>query len=98
MSGRYALFRWPQALSSLPGFPESLPQRWNLAPGAQVLFVHQPEGELHWRLRDVQQTVKASLEENKNEDLSQTIRKGNGSNERRIHAGSLRRQQRQRRR
>ena len=46
MSGRYALFRWPQALSSLPGFPESLPQRWNLAPGAQVLFVHQPEGEL----------------------------------------------------
>lgn len=36
------------------------------------------------------------MEENKNEDLSQTIRKGNGSNERRIHAGSLRRQQRQR--
>ena len=36
------------------------------------------------------------MEENKNEDLSQTIRKGNGGNERRIHAGSLRRQQRQR--
>ena len=30
--------------------------------------VHQPEGEMHWRLRDVQQTVKASLEENKNAD------------------------------
>ena len=43
MSGRYALFRWPQALSSLPGFPEGFPQRWNLSPGAQVLFIHQPE-------------------------------------------------------
>lgn len=30
--------------------------------------VHQPEGELHWRLRDVQHTVKASLEENKHAD------------------------------
>lgn len=47
MSGRYALFRWPQALSSLPGFPPGLAQRWNLAPGAQVPFIHQAEGDLH---------------------------------------------------
>lgn len=46
MSGRYALFRWPQAVSGLPGFPADFPQRWNLAPGAQVLFLHQPGGEL----------------------------------------------------
>lgn len=29
---------------------------------------HNPEGELHWRLRDVQHIVKASLEENKHAD------------------------------
>ena len=29
---------------------------------------HNPEGELHWRLRDVQHIVKASWEENKNAD------------------------------
>lgn len=46
MSGRYALFRWPQALSGLPGFPADLPQRWNLSPGHQVLFLRQPAGEL----------------------------------------------------
>lgn len=32
MSGRYALFRWPQALSSLPGFPEVVAA--TLEPGA----------------------------------------------------------------
>ncbi|MFG0382057.1 SOS response-associated peptidase [Pseudomonas sp. zbq_18] len=46
MSGRYALFRWPQAISGLPGFPVDLAQRWNLSPGAQVLFLHQADGEL----------------------------------------------------
>jgi len=46
MSGRYALFRWPQALSTLPGFPLEFAPRWNLAPGATVLFVRQIEGEL----------------------------------------------------
>ena len=29
---------------------------------------HQPEGEMHWRLRDVQRNCQASLEENKNAD------------------------------
>ncbi|MEO4047549.1 SOS response-associated peptidase [Pseudomonas sp. CAU 1711] len=46
MSGRYALFRWPQALSGLPGFPADLAQRWNLSPGAQVPFLFEHEGEL----------------------------------------------------
>ena len=46
MSGRYALFRWPQAIANLPGFPAEHPQRWNLSPGAQVLFVHQQGDEL----------------------------------------------------
>lgn len=46
MSGRYALFRWPQAISNLPGFPADLAQSWNLSPGAQVLFLHQADGEL----------------------------------------------------
>lgn len=46
MSGRYALFRWPQALSLMPGFPAEHPPRWNLAPGASVLMLREEDGEL----------------------------------------------------
>lgn len=46
MSGRYALFRWSSSLSGLPGFPAGQAPHWNLAPGAQVLFLRQVAGEL----------------------------------------------------
>lgn len=46
MSGRYGLFRWPQALAGLSGFPPELVPRWNLAPGMPVLMVREHEGEL----------------------------------------------------
>lgn len=46
MSGRFALFRWSSSLSTLPGFPIGQAPHWNLAPGAQVLFLRQVEGEL----------------------------------------------------
>ncbi|VXB71761.1 putative SOS response-associated peptidase [Pseudomonas sp. 8AS] len=46
MSGRYALFRWSPSLSGLPGFPAGQAPHWNLAPGAQVLFLRQVDGEL----------------------------------------------------
>lgn len=50
MSGRFALFRWPPALAATPGFPDDLPPRWNLAPGARVLM-----------LRGDAQTLRADL-------------------------------------
>lgn len=46
MSGRYALFRWSPSLSGLPGFPAGQAPHWNLAPGAQVLFLRQVDGAL----------------------------------------------------
>ncbi|SEQ95542.1 Putative SOS response-associated peptidase YedK [Azotobacter beijerinckii] len=44
MSGRYALFRWPPALASLPGFPADLAPHWNLAPAARVLMLRGAAG------------------------------------------------------
>lgn len=46
MCGRYALFRWPQALASLPGFPVGQPAQWNISPGASVLIQRQLDGQL----------------------------------------------------
>lgn len=46
MSGRYALFRWSPSLSGLPGFPAGQAPHWNLAPGAQVLFLRHIDGQL----------------------------------------------------
>lgn len=46
MSGRFALFRWSPSLSALPGFPAGQAPHWNLAPGAQVLFLRHVQGEL----------------------------------------------------
>lgn len=44
MCGRYALFRWPPALTALPGFPRDLQPHWNIAPGATVLLVRGADG------------------------------------------------------
>lgn len=40
MCGRFALFRWPATLAALPGFPARHEPRWNIAPGQQVVLVH----------------------------------------------------------
>ncbi len=47
MCGRYALFRWPQALTALPGFPAEQQPHWNIAPGANVLMVRHEAGARH---------------------------------------------------
>jgi putative SOS response-associated peptidase YedK len=47
MSGRFGLFRWPQTLSALPGFPERHPSHWSISPGTQVLMLRQLGGEPH---------------------------------------------------
>ena len=47
MSGRYALFNWPEALTQLPGFPQQMRAHWNLAPKSQVLMLYQKQQELH---------------------------------------------------
>ena len=47
MCGRYALFRWPQALTALPGFPAEQQPHWNIAPGANVLMVRHEAGQRH---------------------------------------------------
>ncbi len=47
MCGRYALFRWPQALTALPGFPAEQQPHWNIAPGANVLMVRHESGARH---------------------------------------------------
>ncbi len=47
MSGRYALFNWPEALGQLPGFPQHMRAHWNLAPKSQVLMLYQNEGQRH---------------------------------------------------
>ena len=41
MSGRYALFNWPESLAQLPGFPQQMRAHWNLAPKSQVLMLYQ---------------------------------------------------------
>lgn len=55
MCGRFALFRWPPALSALSGFPERLEPRWNIAPGQPVLLVRaaacgREAALVHWGL------------------------------------------------
>lgn len=55
MCGRFALFRWSPALASLPGFPERLEARWNIAPGQQVLLLRDAAAGreatlVHWGL------------------------------------------------
>ncbi|MCK9534205.1 MAG: SOS response-associated peptidase [Pseudomonas sp.] len=46
MSGRYALFNWPDTLAQLPGFPQQMRAHWNLAPKSQVLILLQQQQEL----------------------------------------------------
>ena len=46
MSGRYALFDWPETLTQLPGFPQQMRAHWNLAPKSQVLMLYQHQQEL----------------------------------------------------
>ncbi|MNM58688.1 putative SOS response-associated peptidase YedK [compost metagenome] len=45
MSGRYALFRWTREFAELPGFPDGLQPRWNLAPGAQLPMLREVDGQ-----------------------------------------------------
>lgn len=47
MSGRYALFNWPETLAQLPGFPQQMRAHWNLAPKSQVLMLYQKQQERH---------------------------------------------------
>lgn len=47
MSGRYALFNWPETLAQLPGFPQQMRAHWNLAPKSQVLMLLQKQQEQH---------------------------------------------------
>ncbi len=47
MSGRYALFNWPDALAQLPGFPQQMRAHWNLAPKSQVLMIYQKQEQRH---------------------------------------------------
>ncbi|ACO80261.1 hypothetical protein AvCA_41280 [Azotobacter vinelandii CA] len=44
MSGRYALFRWPPALTALRGFPSDLAPHWSIAPAARVLMLRDADG------------------------------------------------------
>ena len=43
MSGRYGLFKWPEAWLELPGFPQQMRAHWNLAPKSQVLMLFQKQ-------------------------------------------------------
>lgn len=47
MSGRYALFDWPDGLAQLPGFPQHMRAHWNLAPKSQVLMIYQTQEQRH---------------------------------------------------
>lgn len=47
MSGRYALFNWPDGLAQLPGFPQQMRAHWNLAPKSQVLMLYQKQEQRH---------------------------------------------------
>ncbi len=47
MSGRYALFNWPEAFAQLPGFPQQMRAHWNLAPKTQVLMLYQKQEQRH---------------------------------------------------
>ena len=47
MSGRYALFKWPESLAQLPGFPQQMRAHWNLAPKSQVLMVYEKNQQRH---------------------------------------------------
>ena len=46
MSGRYGLFKWPQAMSELAGVPQQMRAHWNLAPKSQVLMLYQKKDQL----------------------------------------------------
>lgn len=55
MSGRFALFRWSQSLTTLPGFPVGMEPRWNIAPAQQVLLLRagtdgREAALVHWGL------------------------------------------------
>lgn len=43
MSGRYALFSWPESMAQLPDFPQQMRAHWNLAPKSQVLMLYQKQ-------------------------------------------------------
>ncbi|SDO17185.1 SOS response-associated peptidase [Pseudomonas jinjuensis] len=45
MSGRYALFRWTREFAELPGYPQDLAPRWNLAPGTQLPMLRVEDGQ-----------------------------------------------------
>ncbi len=47
MSGRYALFDWPEAWAQLPGYNSQMRAHWNLAPKSQVLMLYQKKHTLH---------------------------------------------------
>lgn len=47
MSGRYALFNWPETWVELPGFPQQMRAHWNLAPKTQVLMLFHKQQEQH---------------------------------------------------
>lgn len=46
MSGRYALFDWPETWAQLPGFNPQMRAHWNLAPKSQVLMLYQKQQTL----------------------------------------------------
>lgn len=46
MSGRFAFFRWPHALSKAPGFPKGFEPSWNVAPNHNVLMLRQDADQL----------------------------------------------------
>lgn len=46
MSGRYALFNWPETWTQLPGFNPQMRAHWNLAPKSQVLMLYQKQDTL----------------------------------------------------
>lgn len=47
MSGRYGLFKWPEAWLELPGFPAQMRAHWNLAPKSQVLMLFKKKNDVH---------------------------------------------------
>ena len=55
MCGRFALFRWPESLAAVPGFPARLESRWNISPGQSVLLLRatvdgREAAAVHWGL------------------------------------------------
>ncbi|NLY12900.1 MAG: SOS response-associated peptidase [Gammaproteobacteria bacterium] len=47
MSGRYALFSWPESMAQLPDFPQQMRAHWNLAPKSQVLMLYQKQQKIY---------------------------------------------------